>query len=179
MSDEIIDMTDEVSPLSQPLELVPSTTVEPTEPEVVGMIIEEAQFASEIERQAAAIRLLEAGYTIRVVARKLSMRPSTLWRWAQSEDARDAMEKGRQLRAQKIGQELEHAAECAITTLIDVSADDAVNPRDRVRASEAILDRCGMANVANNDINTVAVAVDIDFDERLARIVAGSRPKEH
>ena len=73
-----------------------------------------------------------------------------------------------------IGQRLEAAAEVAVDALVDVAADDEVNPRDRVKASEAILDRCGLVQVERTSA-AAAVSVDIDFDERLARIVAAGK----
>jgi len=39
-----------------------------------------------------------------------------------------------------------------------------------------ILDRCGLVDIKQVAPVETAVRVDIDFDERLARIVAGSRP---
>jgi hypothetical protein len=53
-----------------------------------------------------------------------------------------------------------------------VVSDPDVTPRDRVKAAEAVLDRCGITPEVANAAGTAAVTVDIDFDERLARIVA-------
>ena len=52
-------------------------------------------------------------------------------------------------------------------------------PRDRVKAATEILDRCGIAPDQGKDamMMSTAVAVDISFDERLARIVATSQTK--
>ena len=52
-----------------------------------------------------------------------------------------------------------------------------VNPKDRVKASEAILDRCGLVENSAGGNPTAIVAVDVDFDERLARIVASGSKK--
>jgi len=54
-----------------------------------------------------------------------------------------------------------------------VATDVGTQPRDRVKASEAILDRCGITPQTESAETRVGVTVDVDFDERLARIVAG------
>ena len=58
--------------------------------------------------------------------------------------------------------------------LNDVVSDDAVNPKDRIKAAEVVLDRTGL-DLKQERANQVAISVDIDFDERLARIVAGAQ----
>ena len=141
------------------------------------MLAEEVQFGDDPALHSTACRLLEAGYTVRTVARKLGLRSSTLWRWVQDPAGVASIESGRRMRENVLGQDLEDAAQTAITALVDVAADDSGHARDRVKASEAILDRCGLTNHAGSGESTAIVAVDIDFDERLARIVAGSKGK--
>ena len=146
----------------------------PTEAEIEQMLLEEARFVESDAQKGVALKLLAAGYTIRAAARRLSLRTSTIMLWAQSDEAEKALEAGREYRKRVIGQRLEAAAEVAVDALVDVAADDEVNPRDRVKASEAILDRCGLVQVER----TAAAAAgsgDSDFDERLARIVAAGK----
>ena len=146
----------------------------PTEAEIEQLLLEEARFVESDAQKDVARKLLAAGYTIRAAARRLSLRTSTIMLWAQSDEAEKALEAGREYRKRVIGQRLEAAAEVAVDALVDVAADDEVNPRDRVKASEAILDRCGLVLVERTSA-AAAVSVDIDFDERLARIVAAGK----
>ena len=87
------------------------------------------------------------------------------------------IDKGRDLRRKTLGQELEDAAEAALSTLVDLMNDDTVTPKDRLKAAELVLDRCGLVEVPKTSTTTVetAVKVDLDFDERLAQIVAAQR----
>ena len=67
------------------------------------------------------------------------------------------------------------ASDLALHALVEVAGDAGAAPRDRVKAAESILDRCGITpETAVTGESRAIVAVDIDFDERLARIVAGS-----
>jgi hypothetical protein len=84
-----------------------------------------------------------------------------------------AIAAGAEHRRNVLGQGLEEAAEQALGTLLDVANDVGAQPRDRVKASEAILDRCGITPATGGNNAAVGLTVDIDFDERLARIVAG------
>ena len=147
----------------------------PTESEVEGMLLEEARFVESEEQKEIALKYLASGYTIRATARRLRLRTSTIMLWVQSDEAEHALEAGREYRRRIIGQRLESAAEVAVDALIDVASDGDVNPKDRVKASEVILDRCGLVQVERTGAPVAAVSVDIDFDERLARIVAGGR----
>jgi hypothetical protein len=147
----------------------------PTEAEVEGMLLEEARFVESEEQKEIALKYLASGYTIRATARRLNLRASTIMLWAQSNEAEAALEAGREYRRRIIGQRLESAAEVAVDALIDVASDGDVNPKDRVKASEVILDRCGLVQVERNAAPATAISVDIDFDERLARIAAASK----
>ena len=169
-------MDDTLSPATETIP-ASSQVVVPSEGEILSMIAEEVQFGDDPTIHATACRLLAAGYTVRVVARKLGIRPSTLWRWAQDESGVAAIEAGRRIRENVLGQDLEDAAHTAINALVDVASDDSGHARDRVKASEAILDRCGLLSGSGSNENSAVVAVDIDFDERLARIVAGSKER--
>lgn len=157
------------------LVVVPQVVAQPTEAECVAMLIEETKYKSSPEVLESARMLLSAGYTVRMVARKLSVRESTVWSWANTPAIKAAIAAGKERRLEKVGQGLEEAAEMALQSLVNVATDDTINPKDRVRASEAILDRCGLSSDQKNSQETVRVSVDVDFDERLARIVAGTR----
>ena len=163
-----------VSPANEPVQLVPTVVVPPGEDEVVTMLVEESRFENEPEVQAAAARLLSAGYTVSAVARRLRLRPSTIWRWSHEPEIATAIKSGKEYRRKTLGQGLESAAEDALSALLEVATDVGAAPRDRGKASEAILDRCGITPAAQEVNQSAGVAVEIDFDERLARIVAQS-----
>ena len=88
-----------------------------------------------------------------------------------------AMAAGVERRRVVLGQGLEEAAEQALGTLLEVANDVGAQPKDRVKASEAILDRCGITPEAAGGGAAIGITVDVDFDERLARIVAGGKAK--
>ena len=162
-----------IAPGNQPL--VPLRRVgPPPEALVADMVGEEARFRDEPAVQRTAVRFLGAGYTIRETARRLEMRPSTLMCWAHQPDMKEAIEKGRQYRQSMLGHDLEVAASGAVRALADIAEDSLVAAKDRVKAAEVILDRCGLVEKAGSAGQTIGIAVDVDFDERLARIVAQS-----
>jgi len=147
------------------------------ETEVVEMLADQTRFASDPEIRAVAAQLLSAGYTVREVARRLRLRPHVVWAWSEEPSIKGAIDRGRELRRRNIGQELEDAANEALGTLVVLMQDEATTPKDRLKAAELILDRCGLVEVATKaaPVQETAIRVDVDFDERLARIVAGSR----
>jgi transposase-like protein len=164
------------APSNRSFRIVPQTVVSPAADEVIEMLAEQVRFSDEPETRAVAIRLLESGYTVATVARRLELRASTVWGWADSDVARVAIEQGKERRRAILGQNLEEATDMALTALVDVAGDTNVAPQYRVKAAESILDRCGITpETAPTGEARAVVAIDIDFDERLARIVAGSR----
>ena len=167
----------EAAPANQPLHVVPTSVVPAGEQEVVAMLAEQARFNDEPEMKAIATRLLEAGYTVHSAARRLGLRSSTVWSWSKEADVAKAIASGADRRRTVLGQGLEEAAEQALGTLLEVANDVGAQPRDRVKASEAILDRCGITPQSNTQQAAIGVTVDVDFDERLARIVAGAAVK--
>lgn len=181
MEDDSIDLppapNTQAAPANQSLNLVPTSVVPAGEQEVATMLAEQARFTDEPEMKAIASRLLEAGYTVLSTARKLGVRSSTVWSWSKEPEMAEAIAAGVERRRMTLGQGLEEAAEAALSALIEVANDLDAQPKDRVKASEAILDRCGIAPTTGSVESTVGVTVDVDFDERLARIVAGSAMK--
>jgi hypothetical protein len=167
----------DAAPANQPLHLVPTAVVPAGEQEVAAMLAEQARFNDEPEMKAVASRLLGAGYTVHTAARRLGLRASTVWTWSKEPEMAEAIAAGAERRRSVLGQGLEEAAEQALGTLLEVANDVGAQPKDRVKASEAILDRCGIVPNINNQITAVGVTVDVDFDERLARIVAGAGVK--
>ena len=167
----------EAAPANQPLHLVPTSVVPAGEQEVATMLAEQARFNDEPEMKAIAAQLLEAGYTVQSTARRLGVRSSTGWSWSKEPDLATAIAAGAERRRKVLGQGLEEAAESALSALIEVATDVGAQPKDRVKASEAILDRCGIAPAAESASTAVGITVDVDFDERLARIAAGAAVK--
>jgi len=165
----------EAAPANQPLELVPTSVVPVGEQEVAAMLAEQARFVDEPEIKAVAYQLLGAGHTIGSTAGRLGLRTSTVWSWSKDPDCVAAIAAGADRRRVALGQGLEEAAERALATLAAVADDLDAHPRDRVKASEAILDRCGITPAVKGGETVVGIAIDVDFDERLARIVAGAK----
>ena len=167
--------TTEAAPANQPLHLVPTSVVPAGEQEGAAMLAEQARFNDEPEMKAVASQLLGAGHTVRATARRLGIRASTVWSWSKEPEIVDAIAAGVERRKLALGQGLEEAAEQALSALLEVAGDVGAQPRDRVKASEAILDRCGITPNTGGGDAIVGVTVDVDFDERLARIVAGAK----
>jgi hypothetical protein len=177
--DESTDLQTEetTAPASQPLHVVPTVVVPVGEDEAVAMLADQSRFAGDEELKGTAIRLLEAGYTVNVVAARLKIRPTTVWTWTTDAVVQSAVKAGQARRKAVLGEGLESAAETALSALVDVAGDIGAPHKDRIKASEVILDRCGItpAGSGAGEGGTVAVSIDLDFDERLARIVAGSK----
>jgi len=161
-------------PDAQGLEVVPRTVVPAGESEVIAMLQEQTRFADNDQMKGIAKQLLGAGYTVASVARRIGIRPTTVWSWSKEPDFVQAIDDGADRRRKVLGEGLQDAAEAALSALLEVATDIAAQPRDRVKASEAILDRCGITPQTESSESRVGVTVDVDFDERLARIVAGS-----
>jgi|TARA_R110000824_G_scaffold269596_2_gene458060 hypothetical protein len=157
----------------QPTQL---TVVSPKESEVVEMLAEESLYKDNRQAKQLVTRLLESGWTVAAAARRVGLRASTVWRWSNEPKVQQAIEAGKMRRRSILGQGLEEAAEVALTALTDVAGDPGVAPKDRVQAAQAILDRCGITPTKAAEGGTaVAVSVDVDFDTRLARIVAAQQ----
>ena len=161
-------------PDAQGLEVVPRTVVPAGESEVIAMLQEQTRFADNDQMKGIVKQLLGAGYTVASVARRIGIRPTTVWSWSKEPDFVQAIDDGADRRRKVLGEGLQDAAEAALSALLEVATDVAAQPRDRVKASEAILDRCGITPQTESSESRVGVTVDVDFDERLARIVAGS-----
>ena len=156
-------------PPSEGLQVVPRTVVPAGEAEVVAMLAEQVRFDGNDRMRDVAKQLLGAGYTVATAARRLGIRPTTVWGWS-----KETIQSGAERRKDILGEGLQEAAEAALSALLEVATDVAAQPRDRVKASEAILDRCGITPKSESTETRVGVTVDVDFDERLARIVAAS-----
>ncbi len=161
-------------PPADGLQVVPRTVVPAGESEVIAMLQEQTRFADNDEVKGLAKQLLGAGYTVATTARRLGVRPTTVWSWSKEPACVEAVQDGVDRRKNVLGEGLQEAAEAALSALLEVATDVGAQPRDRVKASEAILDRCGIAPQSESSETRVGVTVDVDFDERLARIVAGS-----
>ncbi len=162
-----------VLPPVEGLQVVPRTVVPAGESEVVAMLAEQTRFDGNDELKNVAKSLLGAGYTVATTARRLGIRPTTVWSWSKEPEFVEAIQDGAERRQQVLGEGLQEAAEAALSALLEVATDVGAQPRDRVKASEAILDRCGITPQTESAETRVGVTVDVDFDERLARIVAG------
>jgi len=167
-------MSDETAPGTEIVRPISSSPVRLAAEEVVEMLLEQSRFSEEPEQRATAIKLLESGHTLASAAQKMGIRTSTLFRWAKEPDVSTALAAGQEYRRQVLGGRLELAAEQALTSLVDVATDPDIAARDRVKASEILLDRCGITPETAKTTGQIgqSVVIDVDFDERLARIVA-------
>ena len=157
--------------------LTPETVTPPRQDDFVDMLVEQARFQGTPEMKAVVVRMLESGYTLSSVAARLECRTSTLWAWLEEPDVREALARGKAIRKSVVGEGLQEAAGSAVDALRDVVSDGQVAPKDRIKAAEVILDRSGLVTETGPGQNATVVTVDVDFDERLARIVAGSAVK--
>ena len=160
-------------PAADGLQVIPRTVVPAGESEVIAMLAEQARFSDNEEMKGVAKQLLGAGYTVAATSRRLGIRPTTVWSWSKEPDFVEVIQDGAERRRDVLGEGLQEAAEAALSALLEVATDVGAQPRDRVKASEAILDRCGITPQSESSETSVGVTVDVDFDERLARIVAG------
>ncbi len=160
-------------PAADGLQVIPRTVVPAGESEVIAMLAEQARFSDNEEMKGVAKQLLGAGYTVAATSRRLGIRPTTVWSWSKEPDFVEVIQDGAERRRDVLGEGLQEAAEAALSALLEVATDVGAQPRDRVKASEAILDRCGITPQSESSETRVGVTVDVDFDERLARIVAG------
>tara|TARA_R110002110_G_C13398299_1_gene712557 strand:- start:1053 stop:1610 length:558 start_codon:yes stop_codon:yes gene_type:complete len=168
---------DIVAPGSQPLLVLPRVVPQATEDEVIEMLAEAARYQTDEETKSLAIRLLEAGYTVQTTARKLDIRAATVWGWSAEPPVKAAVASGKERRRVALGEGFENAAEGALRALTTILGDAQVSPRDRIKAAEAVLDRSGLVDADTGTPAQAMVAIDVDFDERLARIVASSGTK--
>ena len=160
-------------PAADGLQVIPRTVVPAGESEVIAMLAEQARFSDNEEMKGVAKQLLGAGYTVAATSRRLGIRPTTVWSWSKEPDFVEVIQDGAERRRDVLGEGLQEAAEAALSALLEVATDVGAQPRDMVKASEAILDRCGITPQSESSETRVGVTVDVDFDERLARIVAG------
>ena len=161
-------------PAADGLQVIPRTVVPAGESEVIAMLAEQARFSDNEEMKGVAKQLLGAGYTVAATSRRLGIRPTTVWSWSKEPDFVEVIQDGAERRRDVLGEGLQEAAEAALSALLEVATDVGAQPRDRVKASEAILDRCGITPQSESSETRVGVTVDVDFDERLARIVGGA-----
>jgi len=150
----------------------------PTSAEILDMLRAEVRFSGSPELRAVVIRYLKAGYTVKAAARKLDISESVIWQWRSDDQLKAAVEEGTEYRRKVLGQRFQDVASSALDALEEILSDPDVSPRDRVKAAEGVLDRCGIspANQATDaNASLGPVIIDVDFDERLARIVANGQ----
>jgi 3-oxoacyl-(acyl-carrier-protein) synthase len=120
-----------------------------------------------------AVQLLSAGYTPAETSSRLKLHPGAVYDLSKEESVRKAIAAGVERRREALGHGLQAAANDAMTVLSVLMNDPAVPPKERIRAAETLLDRSGLTPDAKAQPQVAAaVSVDVDFDNRLARIVA-------
>ena len=102
------------------------------------------------------------------------MHPGTVYDLTKEPEIAAAIADGVERRRELVGHGLQQAAIDAVDTLRDLMMDGAVPPKERIKAAETLLERSGIAPDTSGGVQAAAaVSVDVDFDNRLARIVAG------
>ena len=164
-----------VSPASTVMETLP--TVQPTpgaERDVLRIMSSRASLAADGDLRAMAVQLLGAGYTPAEVSRRLKMHPGTVYDLTKKPEIAAAIADGVERRRELVGHGLQQAAIDAVDTLRALMMDVGVPPKERIKAAETLLERSGIAPDTSGGVQAAAaVSVDVDFDNRLARIVAG------
>lgn len=163
-----------VSPGSEPLAVLPTQVAQAdVEREVIRILSARTAFASGPEVRTAAVQLLAAGYTPAEVSRRLKLHPGAVYDLAREPEVKAAVEDGVERRRAIVGHGLQKAALSAVDVLEELMLDPGVPPKERIKAAETLLERSGIApDTAPAAATTAAVSVDVDFDNRLARIVA-------
>lgn len=166
--------SEQVSPASEEIAIIP--TVQPTpgaEKDVLRIMSSRASLASSAELRAMAAQLLGAGYTPTEVSQRLKMHPGTVYDLAKEPEIAAAIAEGVERRRNLVGHGLQQAAIDAVDTLRELMLDVGVAPKERIKAAETLLDRSGaIPDPKSAQQVAAAVSVDVDFDQRLARIVA-------
>lgn len=164
-----------VSPASERVERVlPAEVARPqAEAEVIRILSARAAF-SRPELRRLAVELLVAGHTPGVVCARMKVHPSAIYDLAREPEVKAAIAEGVERRRSLVAHGLQRAAESAIDVLQELMLDPGVPPKERIKAAETLLDRSGIAPDSGPQQQQAGpVTVDVDFDQRLARIVAG------
>tara|TARA_R100001163_G_C5062026_1_gene199023 strand:- start:898 stop:1494 length:597 start_codon:yes stop_codon:yes gene_type:complete len=164
----------QISPASQQIQPLPSYTPAPSaEREVLSIMRSRATFAANDEVRTMCKQLLGAGYTPAETASRLKLHPGVVYDLSKEPEIRDAITKGADRRRDILGHGLQSAAVDAMATLSVLMNDPTVPPKERIKAAETLLDRSGLTPDKDSQHQmAAAVSVDVDFDNRLARIVA-------
>ncbi len=162
-----------VSPGSEPLAVLPTQVAQAdVEREVIRILSARTAFST-TEARTAAVQLLAAGYTPAEVSRRLKLHPGAVYDLARDPEVKAAVDDGVERRRSIVGHGLQKAALSAVDVLEELMLDPGVPPKERIKAAETLLERSGIApDTAPAAATTAAVSVDVDFDNRLARIVA-------
>lgn len=169
----------QVAPGAQAAALVPTVEVPASaEQEVLSIMRSRARFASDPELKAMTRQLLGAGYTPLQVARKLGLHRATVHDWVLEPDMKAAIVTARERLQTSLGYSVQASAVSAIDTLNSLMLDPTVPAKERIRAAEAILDRSGVAPKDDAAAAAPPVAIELDFDKRLARIVANGQTNQ-
>jgi len=168
------DREGRVSPGSESIDVLQNAVaVSDVEKEVIRIMSARATFSAP-ETRAMAVQLLTAGYAPAEVARRMRLHPGAVYDLAREPEVKTAIEAGVERRRAIVGHGLQHAAQSAVETLQELMLDPGVPPKERIKAAETLLDRSGIAPDSGIQQGAAGpVTVDVDFDQRLARIVAG------
>ena len=122
MEDEA-ERPQQAPPQPEGLQLIPRTVVPAGEAEVVAMLAEQTRFDGNDELKGVAKSLLGAGYTVATTARRLGIRPTTVWSWSKEPEFVEVIQDGAERRQQVLGEGLQEAAEAALSALLEVATD--------------------------------------------------------
>lgn len=161
-------------PGAQTIVTLPTVQVTPAaERETLSIMRSRARFSASTELRAMAVQLLSAGYTPAETSSRLKLHPGAVYDLSKEPAVREAIAAGVERRREALGHGLQSAANDAMTVLSMLMNDPSVPPKERIKAAETLLDRSGLTPDAKAQPQAAAaVSVDVDFDNRLARIVA-------
>ena len=175
MSDPDVEAEAEVThPATQTIVTLPTVQVTPAaERETLSIMQSRSKFSTSPELKAMCVQLLGAGYTPAETASRLKLHPGTVYDLSKAPKVREAIAAGVERRRDALGHGLQAAAGDALQVLSMLMNDPAVPPKERIKAAETLLERSGITpDTSGAQVATAAVSVDVDFDNRLARIVA-------
>ncbi|HXG63747.1 MAG TPA: hypothetical protein VNO70_01485 [Blastocatellia bacterium] len=115
-------------------------------------------------KQQEAISALIVHPTARAASEALGVNPSTIWRWLQDPEFREAYDEARRLVVTHNVTAIQAAGQQAVMSLIDMMNDPKIPAHARVRASQVILD-LGMKVAKLDELDSRLRAIEEEAEE--------------
>jgi len=142
--------------------------------EVVDILTEGSEFGGTESERAIVTLMLEAGYSPKDIAEKLSVRESAVLRLLGRSEIRAALDRGRETRREVLQSEIMDAGEIAMETLTSIMQDTASGTDARLRAAELALSHAigKPGKGAGGAVTGVAVSVGYSaYRQRLDQVL--------